>query len=254
MLQTTQKEVLILMTSKKLVVLSFAFFYDEYEENLQKLLIGILKAPKGSVVLAPELCLTNFSFDDMDKSAKFGEESLKKIKEASKDKIVSFSLTTKKDDNFFNTVLIIHDGEIKYRQDKYKLFKFGDEDKYFRAGDEDKIQIVEIDGIKFATLICFEIRFKQLWKRIEGADIVLVPALWGKLRKKQFEIITNSLAVINQAFVMASDSKNSDMAASSAIITPFGESLLDDSKDYLEFDADLSEIKKMRRYMDVGIK
>ena len=242
------------MTSKKLVVLSFSFFEDRYEDNLKKLLSGILKAPKGSIVLAPELCLTNFSFDDMDRASAFGESSMSKIKEASKDKIVSFSLTTKKDDNFFNTALIIHDGEIKYQQNKYKLFKFGDEDRYFKSGDEDKIQIVEIDGIKFATLICFEIRFKELWKKIEGADIILIPALWGKLRKKQFEIITSSLAVINQAFVMASDSKNSDMAGSSAIITPFGERLLDDSKDYLEFEADLNEIKKMRRYMDVGIK
>jgi len=242
------------MTSRKLVILSYAFFEDRYEQNLEKLLNGILKAPKGSIVLAPELCLTNFSFDDMEKSAKFGEEALKKIKDASKDKIVSFSLTTKKDGDYFNTVLIISDGIVKYEQNKYKLFKFGDEDKYFKAGDEEDIKIVEIDGIKFATLICFEIRFKQLWQRIEGADIILIPALWGKLRKKQFEIITSSLAVINQAYVMASGSKNSDMAASSSIITPFGDRVLDDSKDYLELETDLSDIKKMRRYMDVGIK
>jgi hypothetical protein len=85
-------------------------------------------------------------------------------------------------------------------------------------------------------------------------DILLVPALWGILRKRQLEIISDSLAVINQCYVMVSNSKNEDMASSSAIITPFGECVRDDEKDILQMQYDKKEIIKMRRYMDVGIK
>jgi len=243
-----------LTTSKRLVSLSFEFFEDDYAGNLEKLLEGILKAPKGSIIVAPELCLTSFSFTKMDEAVLFGESALLKIKEASKDKIVIFTLITKEDKNYFNTALIIHDKTIKYTQSKHKLFKFGQEDSYFTAKKEDNIKIVEIDGIRFGILICFEIRFTRLWSKIQGADIIVIPALWGILRKKQFEIICDSMAVLNQAYVIASNSKNSDMASSSAIITPFGESLRDDSLSYLEYEADLKEIVKMRRYMDVGLR
>jgi len=218
------------MTSKKeLIALQFPFFEDKYEENLEKLTTLIKKAPKDSVVVAPELCLTNFSFEKMQEAADFGNIATKEILELSKDKIISFTLTEKIDGKFYNSAKILHDGKIIHTQPKAKLFKFGDEDKYFQAGDEKNIKIVEIDGLKYAILICFEIRFIQFWQQLQGADIIMIPALWGKLRKEQFEVITRSMAVINQAFVIASDSANSDMASSSGIITPFGEEFRDDS-------------------------
>jgi len=254
MLQTTAKEVWILTTSRKLVTLSFDFYEDTYEQNLQKLIEGIEKSPQNSIILAPELCLTNFSFSKMQEASDFGQKALEKLKELSKDKIISFSLTTKRENSFFNTAVLLHDKKIAYQRDKYKLFKFGDEDKYFQEGFEKDVKIVEIDGIRFGILICFEIRFIELWKKLQGIDVLLVPALWGVLRKKQLETISNSLGVINQCYVLVANSKNSDMADSSAIITPFGESLRDDLTSYLEMDFNKKEIKKMRRYMDVGIR
>ena len=241
------------MTFKYLVSLSYDFYEDSYEKNLEKLIDGIKKAQKGSIILAPELCLTNFSFDDIQNASEFGSIAMESILELSHDKLISFSLTTKKDEKHYNTAVICYNGKIVYQRDKYKLFRFGDEHKYFYEGNLEDIKIVEIDGVRFAILICFEIRFTELWEKIRGADVILIPALWGVLRKKQLEIISNSLAVINQAYVIVSNSKNSDMAGSSALISPFGELLRDDSKDFLQMDLKKSEIKKMRRYMDVGI-
>jgi len=242
-----------LTTFSKLVSVSFVYYEDAYEKNLEKLLFEINKADRGSIVLAPELCLTNFSFSDMQKASVFGELALEKILKLSEDKLISFSLTTKRGGEYFNTAVICYNKKIVYKRDKYKLFKFGDEHRYFQEGREEDIKIVEINGVRFAILICFEIRFIELWQKIQGADVILVPALWGKLRKRQLEIISESLAVVNQAYVIVANSKNSDMASSSAIISPFGEVIRDDSKDFLEMDFSKSEIKKMRRYMDVGL-
>ena len=243
------------MTSnKELISLQFPFFEDRYEENLSKLTTLIKQAPKNSVVVAPELCLTNFSFDKMEEAASFGEVALEEILKLSRDRVIAFTLTEKIDGKFYNSAKILHAGKVMHSQPKAKLFKFGDEDKYFQEGSEENIKIVEIDGLKYAILICFEIRFIKFWQQLQGADIILIPALWGKLRKEQFEAITKSLAIINQAFVIASDSANSDMASSSGIVTPFGEEFRDDNKEYISLTADLQEIKKMRRYMDIGIK
>jgi len=143
---------------------------------------------------------------------------------------------------------------VLHTQAKYKLFKFGFEDKYFSPGNEKDIKIVEIDGLKIATLICFEIRFIDLWKKIQGADIIVIPALWGKLRKEQLEAITKAMGIINQAFVVLANSANVDMAKSSGIITPFGKEYRNDGSEIIHHNADLNEIKKMRRYMDIGLK
>ena len=77
--------------------------------------------------------------------------------------------------------------------------------------------------------------------------------MWGKPRKKQFEILTTALAVANQCFVLASNSANNDMAKSSGIISPFGKEYRDDKLKILQQKINLKEIKKMRRYMNIGI-
>ena len=175
-------------TSKKeLIALQFPFFEDKYEENLEKLIAHIQKAPKGSVVVAPELCLTNFSFDKMQEAAEFGKSALKKLLKLSQDKVIAFTLTEKIDGKFYNSAKILLGGKIMHTQPKVKLFKFGDEDKYFQEGSEENIKIIKIDGLKYAILICFEIRFIKFWERLQGADIILIPALWGKLEKSNLK-------------------------------------------------------------------
>lgn len=243
------------MTSNvTLVALQFAFYDDTYEANYEKLVTLITQAPDGAIITAPELCLTNFSYDHMQEAAAFSTKALHDLCIYCKHKTVILTVIEKVNNGFINSAKIIHNGTVIYTQSKAKLFTFGGEDKHFQPGNEEKIQIVEIDGLKFAILICFEIRFTQLWERIKGADIIVVPALWGVLRKTHFESITQALAIINQAFVIASDSTNEDMAASSGIITPFGVETRDDDAAYIEMNVDLGEIKKMRRYMNVGIQ
>ena len=242
------------MTSKELVALNFEFSQTNYEKNLNTLISLMQKSSDDAVVVAPELCLTNFSFDSLEKAHSFSKEALEQIKNISKNRVISLSVIEKRDDKFYNTAKIIHQGEIVHSQDKVKLFRFGDEHKFYTAGSEEKVKIIEIDGLRFAILICFEIRFLDLWQKIQGADIIMIPALWGKLRKMQLEKITASMAIINQAFVILSNSTQEDMAGSSGIITPFGLEYRDDSKEFISLDADLNEIKKMRRYMDIGLR
>ena len=241
------------MTSRQLVALQFAYHDSSYHDNLSRLITLIKQSNENAIVLAPELCLTNFSFTQMDEAATFSKEALKAILPLSKNRIIAFSLTQRREEKFYNTALILHDEKIIHSQDKVQLFKFGQEHDYFEAGDKKKVMIVEIDGLRFAILICFEIRFTQLWDLIKGADIIMIPALWGKLRKSQFKSITTAMAIINQAFVIVADSSQEDMASSSGIITPFGEAYRDDTQEFIALKADLKEIKKMRRYMDIGL-
>jgi predicted amidohydrolase len=241
-------------SSKELIALQFPFFEDRYEENLEKLTTLIKQAPDDSVVVAPELCLTNFSFDKLDQAAAFGTASLPHLLALSEKKIIAFTMTEKIDGKFYNSAKVLHRGKVIHSQPKVKLFTFGNEDKFFSPGSPEKVKIVEIGNIRYCILICFEIRFIKLWLQIQGADIILIPALWGKLRKEQLEAISQSMAILNEAFVVLANSANDDMAKSSGIITPFGIEFRDDRSQYLSHTADLKEIQKMRRYMDIGIR
>ena len=236
----------------KLITLQFQTS-EVFEDNLEKLINLIQKCEKDSLILAPEVSLTSFSYDRFDSASEFSLKALDRIKKATKDKTFAFTIVEKIGNEFFNVLKVIRDEKIIYQQRKFKLFPLGDEPKHFSAGKEEDIKIFEIDGLKIASLICFELRFVSLWERVKGADIILVPAMWGKPRKEHFETLCKALAISNQAFVVASDSANFDMAKSSAIISPFGNLTLDDKKELIELEMDKKEITKMRKYIDIGL-
>lgn len=227
---------------------------NNFEKNLKRLVNQINNAPDNSLILAPELYLTGYAYDRMDDAVTISLEAIEVLKELSNKKTIALTLTTKKKKQYFNTLHIFHKGKIIHTQSKAKLFVLNDERVYFSAGDEKDIKIIDLDGLKVATLICFELRYIELWKKIQGADVILIPAMWGLRRKQNFEILTRALAVANQCFVIASDSANADMAKSSAIISPFGDVTKNDEEKLLLCDANFKEIKKMRRYLNIGIK
>ena len=222
---------------------------QRYQENLDKLIELIGMHHDKQIIVAPEVCLTAYDYDHLETAAMFSANALKTLKKEINEQILVLTLILKEEDEYVNQAVVIHKHKVVHRQNKVKLFKLGDEDIYLRAGKEKKIKPFEIDGVKYALLICFELRFKELWKRIEGADVVLVPARWGKLRKQHLEILSRALAVMNQCYVLLSNSADSDMARSSAIIAPNGNVVMDDSKEAVEGTVDFREIKKMRRYI-----
>jgi len=225
-----------------------------FEKNLSKLIVKIQKSPKNSLLLAPELYLTGYSYDRLDEASLITSKAIKLLTKVSKDKIIAITMTTKINNNYYNTLYLLSNKKLLHTQSKLKLFHLGAEQKYFTSGDAKDIKIIEINGIKIATLICFELRFIELWQKVKGADIILIPAMWGKLRKQNYQSLCNSLAIINQCYVVASDSSNCNMAKGSAIISPFGKTHIDDSKKVISCIFDKKEITKMRKYLQTDIK
>lgn len=225
-----------------------------YEQNLQTLLTLVKQTQTNSIIVAPEVCLTGYDYDNFEEMLAITSHVIDEIKKVSHNKIIILTMLERRGEDVYNFAKIFFNGEVVYEQAKAKLFKFGDEHKYMRCGDEEDINIVEVDGIKIGLLICFELRFKRLWQRLEGADIIAIPSWWGVLRKENFKILTNALAIMNQCYVVASDSKNEECTGEAGIITPFGVVSRNGNKPCLEMPYDTKEIKTMRKYMDVGIK
>lgn len=226
---------------------------SNFQKNLDELKSLINSCEKNSVILAPELALSEFSYDRMEEASNFSIKAIEEIKALSEDKIIALTFITKNENKFFNTLYIFHNSQIIHCQSKAKLFPLGNELEYFSAGNEQDIKIIEINGLKIAILICFELRFPQLWEKIKGADIILNPAMWGLKRKDHYESISKALALVNQCFVISCNSANDNMAKGSAIISPFGNVIKDDLKTKIEANFDKNEIKKVRTYIDIGL-
>jgi predicted amidohydrolase len=237
----------------KLCSLLFDTIEGNYHANLQTLLSLINKASPKSLIVAPEVSLSGFDYKNYEEAIAFSDVADEALKAASHDKIIILTMLQRKDGEVFNFAKIFFNGEIVYQRAKAKLFRFGDEHNYMSEGSADEIEIVEVDGIKIGILICFELRFKELWKKLEGCDVIAVPSWWGVLRTEHFKTLTRALAIMNQCYVVASDSLNVECTKMSGIIKPHGEDERNEDRAYLELPYDKKEIQTMRRYMDVGI-
>jgi len=226
---------------------------QNYYDNLNTLLSLINNTQESSIIVAPEVCLTAYDYENFDNVLAFASIAIEEIKKVSNNKIIILTIIEKKDSEIFNFVKVFYNGEVVYERAKARLFRFGDEHKYMSEGSDDAIKIIEVAGIKIAIFICFELRFKKLWQMSEGADVIAVPSYWGVLRTEHFKTITQTLAIINQCYVVASDSLNDDCTKMSGIITPQGVVQSNGNKHCLEVEYSKKEITLMRRYMDVGI-
>lgn len=224
-----------------------------YNDNLQTLLTLVNQTQENSIVVAPEVCLTAYDYDRFDEVLAFAPIAIEEIKKASFNKTIILTIIEKRGDEVFNFAKVFHNGEVIYERAKARLFRFGDEHKYMSEGSDEAIKIIEVDGIKIAIFICFELRFKELWQMSEGADVIAVPSYWGVLRTEHFKAITQTLAIINQCYVVASDSQDDECTKMSGIITPQGEVQRNGNKPCLEVLYSKKEISLMRKYMDVGI-
>lgn len=238
---------------KDLLSLSFVTTSD-LEQNLQTLLTMLESADEESFIVAPEVALSGFDYDHLESIVAFAPRAIKEIKAATKEKTLIVTLLEKKGDKIYNSVKLFHKGEVIFERAKARLFALGDEEKHMSQGDERDIALVEIDGVKVGILICFELRFKQFWSELEGADIIAIPAWWGVLRATHLAQLSQALALINQCYVVVSDSANAECSGECSIISPFGVVQQNGNTPCLKVPYEQKEIKRMRRYIDVGIK
>lgn len=236
------------MTSSSLLNVIHIIHGDTvYEQSLNLLIEALATNQPNSIIIAPELFLSGFDYDNMDKASKFTKYAIDKLLKLVENQILVFTAIVKKDNKFENEAIVINHHQIIHRQSKRKLFKLGLEDKYFASGAEQNELVFSVNSVKYAILICFEIRFTPLWEKVRKADVIIVPAQWGLLREQHLCKLSQALSIANQCFVVTTSSGEVGKIANIATTyNPNGE-LAEDS-------IDLSEVVKMKRYIDMGIE
>jgi predicted amidohydrolase len=211
----------------------------DYEYNLKKI-IEIVNNSPASFLLFPEVCLTGFDYQNWREVNEFGETAIYELSKLTK----PFALTLIYNDrNYF----CFFDKGVVYKRAKFNLF--GNEKEYFEIGN--KPEIFEWNGIKFADLICFELRFIEYWEELKGVDIVLVPARWGKERIEHFKTLNKALALSTQSQVIAVNSANE--TAWGCCIDAWGKGV-EITSERVICEINLQENYKIRKKLNIGIK
>ena len=140
--------------------------------------------------------------------------------------------------NIYNTSFVFdRNGSLISSYRKTHLFSPAGEDKDFTAGTN--FPTFVLDGVKCATVICYDIRFPELVRQLALKDIsvLFVPAAWPAGRLMHWDTLLRARAIENQIFVCAANGigKSTDdflMGGHSSIIDPWGEILAQASSDH----------------------
>ena len=92
-------------------------------------------------------------------------------------------------------------GEIVAMHRKQRLFAYGREDEHFRAGAD--ATVVNVDGVRVGLLVCYELRFPELFGAIANdVDAIVVIANWPSARRAHWDLLLRARAVENQCAVI----------------------------------------------------
>lgn len=113
-----------------------------------------------------------------------------------------------------------------------KRFLWGDERTIFAAGRGTAL-LAEVDGITIGVPICYEIGFPEVVRELvlAGAEIIAVPAAFGRPRRHVWELFTSARAVENGCIVAGAglcgeNVRGQPFAGHSTVVDPFGRRLV----------------------------
>ncbi len=211
------------------------------------------KIAPGTFVLLPEMGDTGFSFN-LDKIV--DDESVQWGSRCARERSIYLQVGHAErgpDGRGRNCATVIApDGEIVGQYQKVHPFSYGREIEHFTGGDH--LLLVEIDGMCICPLICYDLRFPELWRIAAraGAEVVIIVASWPAARQLHWRSLLIARAIEDQAYIIAVNRVGRDphleYAGESMIISPEGKILAegDDRPRVLQADLDLNALRDWR--------
>ncbi len=100
------------------------------------------------------------------------------------------------------------------------------ESDWFEPGEIAAPETFEVDGVRFAMMTCYDLRFPEVARVLAdaGAQAILVPAQWvrGPLKELHWQTLLRARAIENTLFVAAADHPPPLGVGRSAIVDPQG--------------------------------
>ncbi len=223
---------------------------------------AVSQTDKPDVIMFPEMWNTGYALTDIQSIAdRNGERTKAFLSEFSKKHqvhIIGGSIAELKEDKVLNTVYVFdRDGNVAADYSKIHLFRLMEEEKYLAAGD--KLGKLEIEGAGAGMMICYDIRFPELARKLalEGAKLLFVPAEWPHPRLHHWRTLLTARAIENQMFVIACNrmgsSGDTHFFGHSLVLDPWGETIAEagEEETILYADIDLALVDAVRSKIPV---
>lgn len=167
--------------------------------------------------------------------------------------IIAGSVSNVRRGKVFNTAMIFdRDGACIASYDKTHLFTPMGEDDYYTRGDH--LCSFTLDGIKCGIIICYDLRFPELTRKLalQDLDMLFVVSQWPRERIFHLRSLTVARAIENQMFVVCCNSCGTAgetvYGGNSAVIDPLGVTvaLAGETEEILSSECDLQMLTKIR--------
>lgn len=248
----------------KIACVQMNIAFGEPEKNFEAAQKYIKEAAKAQVdvIVLPEMWNTGYALNQLGEIADVNGEKTKQLLAQNAKQfgvnIVGGSVSTKKDDGFFNTMYVANRaGDIIAEYDKVHLFKLMDEHLFINAGKSSNV--FEIDGVTCGGVICYDLRFPE-WIRthvLKEAKVMFIPAEWPKPRIDHWQLLLQARAIENQCFIVAvnrvGSDPNNEFNGHSMVVAPWGELLIKNqsSEGIYYADLDLAEVDRVRKTIPI---
>jgi predicted amidohydrolase len=200
-------------------------------ENAAQLINKAALQHPDTVVL-PEMWTTAYQLEGISSICdKYGEptnDMIGAIAAEKKINIVAGSYASLEEEQVFNTAYIFNrKGNNIAKYQKIHLFKLMEEHKYIESGSSHSVFM--LDGIKCGIIICYDLRFPELTRKLalEGIQLLFVPAQWPAARLDHWITLLKARAIENQIFIAAvnraGEHPKDEFLGGSMVINPFGE-------------------------------
>ncbi|MCB1063339.1 MAG: carbon-nitrogen family hydrolase [Verrucomicrobiae bacterium] len=192
----------------------------------------------GGLIVLPEMFATGFSMNLEATTEPEGAPAINFMRELASQHEAAvmggFVTQSENKDKFGRNELrvVAPSGDELARYQKIRTFRYTQEFDFYERGRE--IVTFHWGGLKICPLICYDLRFPELFRRgvaHGGAEVFIVIASWPKVRAEHWVVLLRARAIENQAWVVgvnrSGSDPNWDYPGRSVVINPMGEIVAD---------------------------
>ncbi len=255
----------------KIFLYQSSVIFGDPEKNYHKL-VQVLKNQdmdklKDTLVIVPELFLTGYHGSSIKEYAIGNPKSpvMKWLVDLTEQYSCLFYGTVSEYDavesKYYNTGVLISNGELLSKYRKSHLFGPMGEDILFDRGREVVHKELEIgnENYHLGLSTCYDLRFPGLYQalRIKGVNLILIVAEWPITRVNHWTTLLQSRAIETQSIIIGVNRTGNDpdytYGGHSAIYDAYGNCIVefDENEHYAFAAVDLSSVNKFRTQFDV---
>lgn len=219
----------------KVVGCQWDLAWEDPEANFARASALLEHVDGADLVILPEMFSTGFSMDVATVAEAEPSKAEVYLRELASEKraAVLGGLVRGQEEGWGRNELIgfAPDGGELVRYQKNRTFRYTGESQHYVNGKE--VSLFEWQGWKVAPLICYDLRFPELFRRAtaKGTELIVVIASWPSVRVEHWVALLRARAIENQAYVVGvnrtGQDPNNEYPGRSVVIDPWGEIVAD---------------------------